>query len=106
VIKISIFYPHNPDGRFDFDYYLDRHMPEMIRLLCQHPGYQGVSVEKGVAGGLVGTEAPYQAICHFSFDSLGEFMDAYMEHAEVLQADTANFTDIEPLVQISEVMMA
>lgn len=105
MVKISILYPNDESATFDFDYFLDSHMPETIRLLCQYPGYQGVSVERGVAGGLVGTPATYQAICHFSFDSLAEFMDAYMTHAEELQADLVNVTNIEPVVQISEVVM-
>lgn len=105
MVRISILYPNDPSGRFDYDTFLDRYMPEMIRLLCQYPGYQGVMVEKGVAGGLVGTEAPYQASCHFSFDSLGQFMEAYMAHAEDLQLGLENVTNIEPVVQISEVVM-
>jgi len=39
------------------------------------------------------------------FTSAEDFMAAFMLHAEVLQGDMPNYTDIEPVIQISEVLI-
>ena len=106
MTKISILYPNTPRARFDLDYYVKKHMPLSIKLLSAHPGYRGVSVEHGVAGGVPGTDASYIAMCHFSFVSADDFLAAFMPHAEVLQGDMPNYTDIVPVIQVNEVLIA
>ena len=106
MIKISILYPNNKGARFDLRYYVETHMPTSIRLLSAHPGFKGVSVEQGLAGGIPGTEAAYVAMCHFLFDSVEDFMAAFMPHAAVLQGDMPNYTDIEPVIQMNEVLIS
>jgi len=87
-------------------YYIDTHMPLSIGLLSTHPGFKGVSVERGLGGAVPGTDAAYIAMCHFLFNSAEDFMAAFMPHAEVLQGDMPNYTDIEPVIQISEVLIS
>jgi uncharacterized protein (TIGR02118 family) len=106
MIKISILYPNNKDAHFDFDYYLNTHMPLAVKLLSQHSGYQGVSVEKGISGAMPGSLPNYCAMCHFLFTSAQDFMAAFMLHAEVLQNDIINYTDIVPIIQINEVLIS
>lgn len=50
MVRISILYPNSKGSRFDVSYYVETHMPMSIRLLSAHPGYRGVSVERGIAG--------------------------------------------------------
>lgn len=76
-----------------------------IGLLSAYPGYRGVSVEQGLGGGIPGTEATYVALCHFLFDSMEDFMAAFTPHAATLQGDMPNYTDIEPVVQFSQVLI-
>ena len=106
MIKICILYPNNKGSRFDFGYYSKTHMPMSIDLLSAHPGFRGVSVEHGLSGAIPGTEAAYVAMCHFLFDSAENFMAAFMPHAAVLQGDMPNYTDIEPVIQVNEVLIA
>jgi len=106
MIKISILYPNNPGSRFDLRYYIETHMPMSIELLGTHPGFRGVSVEHGLGGGAPGTEAAYVALCHFSFDSVESFVAAFTPHAAALQGDMPNYTDIEPVIQFSEVLIS
>lgn len=106
MTKISILYPNNPNARFDMGYYIDTHMPLSIELLSAHPGFKGVSVERGLGGAMPGTDAAFTVMCHFLFDSVEEFMAAFMPHAAVLQGDMPNYTDIEPIIQISEVLIS
>ncbi len=105
MVRISIMYPNIEGARFDWDYYIDRHMPMSIERLSSHPGYRGVAVEKGMSGGMPGTKPAYSVLCHFSFDSVESFMEAFMPHAELLQGDMANYTDIEPMIQVSEIII-
>ena len=106
MIKISILYPNTKGARFDLSYYTSTHMPRSIALLGAHPGYKGVSVEHGIAGGIAGTEAAYIALCHYHFDTAENFMAAFTPHAAELQGDMPNYTDIEPVIQINEVLIA
>jgi uncharacterized protein (TIGR02118 family) len=105
MIKVSIFYPNTQGSRFDRDYYLNKHMPRAIELLSAHPGYRGVSVEFGLGGG--GAEEPpaYTAICHFMFESVESFMAAFMPIRPELRADVPNYTDIQTIIQISEIAL-
>jgi len=106
MIKITILYPNNQGARFDFDYYLNNHMPLAIRLLSEHSGYKGVSVERGLSGAMPNTEATYLVLCHFLFTSIEDFMAAFMPHAMQLQGDIPNYTDIMPIIQINDVLLA
>jgi len=106
MIKIRFLYPNNKAARFDMRYCANTHMPLSIELLSTHPGFKGVSVEHGLGGGVPGTDAAYIAMCHFLFDSAENFMAAFMPHAEVLQGDMKNYTDIEPVIQVSEVLIS
>lgn len=106
MIKISILYPNNKGSRFDLSYYIETHMPMALELLSTHPGFQGVSVERGVGGGIPGSEAAFVAMCHFLFDSVENFMAAFTPHAALFQGDLPNYTDIEPLVQVNEILIS
>lgn len=106
MIRISILYPNSEGARFDLSYYVDRHMPISIGLLGAHPGFKGVSVEQGLGGPVPGSGPAYIAMCHFLFDSIEDFLAAFMPHAEALQADMANYTDIEPVIQFNAVLIS
>jgi len=79
---------------------MQTHMPMTITL--QGAAIKSVQVDFGVSG-LQGTAPAYIAMCHFVYDSFEAFEAAFMPHAEVLTADIANYTDIETVIQFSEV---
>jgi len=105
MVKISILYPNKQGSRFDFHYYTETHMPRSIELLGAHPGFKGVSVERGVGGAAPGAKPAYIAMCHFHFNSADEFLEAFIPNAPELQGDMPNYTDIEPVIQINEVLI-
>lgn len=105
MVKISILYPNNEGVRFDFDYYLNVHMPQSIGILSRSPGFRSVSVEQGVSGGYPDTAPRYIAMCHFEFDTFDAFLEAFMPHAEALQGDMPNYTDVEPVIQVNEIRL-
>ena len=75
----------------------------MQRLLA--PALKKVDIEKGIAGGGPGTPATYTAVCTLHFDSVEAFQAAFAPHAAEIMGDIANYTDVQPAVQISEVKM-
>lgn len=106
MVRISILYPNRQGGRFDFPYYVETHMPMSIARLGAHPGFRGVSVERGLGGAAPGADPAYIALCHYLFDSIESFMAAFAPHAEVLQGDMPRYTDIEPVIQFNEVLIS
>lgn len=104
MIKISILYPNT--GKFDMDYYLNTHMPRSIELLSKGKGYCGVSVEQGLGGAAPGSPPAHVAMCHYLFDTADDFMATFMPQAAELQGDMPNYTDIEPIIQVSEVAIS
>lgn len=105
MVTISILYPNEAGARFDFQYYTEVHMPRSIRLLGAHPGFRGVSVERGVGGATPEAAAAYLAMCHFRFTTTEAFLQAFMPHASELQADMPNYTSVQPVIQVNEVLM-
>jgi uncharacterized protein (TIGR02118 family) len=103
MIKVSVLYPNKPGARFDHDYYRDQHMPLVQRLLGE--GCRSYSVDRGLGGGAPGQDAPFIAMCHIYSDSPESFGAAFAPHAKTITADVKNYTDIEPLMQVSEVVV-
>jgi len=103
MFNISSVYPKKEGYKFDFDYYLNKHMPMSIEHLSKAKGFKGVSVERGINIEEPKIESTYVAMCHYYFDSLEDFMTAFGPHSEELQGDIVNYTNIEPTIQINEV---
>lgn len=106
MFNISSIYPRKEGYEFDFDYYLNKHMPRSIELLSAAKGFKGVSVEKGIEIEHPEIGSSYVAMCHYYFDTLDDFMAAFGPHAEELQSDIANYTNIEPMIQVNEIRIS
>lgn len=103
MIKVSVMYPNTQGGRFDHAHYKDRHMPmckEKFGSACKR-----YSIDRGVAGGAPGAPATYVAMWHFYFDSVPAFQAAFAPHAKAVLDDVPRFTDLSPVIQISEVVV-
>jgi uncharacterized protein (TIGR02118 family) len=101
MIKVSVFYPHREGARFDMDYYCKSHMPMVQQKLgaaCKR-----VAVEEGIGGGAPGASPAYAAMGHLYFDSAQAFETAFAPHAQAIMADIPNYTDIQPVIQVSEI---
>ena len=103
MIKVSVMYPHQPGARFDHAYYRDKHMP----LLKARMGdaCKSYTIDKGLAGGAPGAPPTYVGMCHVFCDSHESFQAAFGPHAKEILGDIANYTDIQPVMQISEVVV-
>ncbi|NGP75079.1 EthD family reductase [Balneolaceae bacterium YR4-1] len=102
MIKVSVLYPNKEGKSFDMDYYLSKHLPLVSKTLGT--ALQDSSYEKGLASTEPDTPARYVAIANLYFKSMEEFGEAFEKAAPTLMADLPNFTDIEPVGQISEIV--
>jgi uncharacterized protein (TIGR02118 family) len=99
MIRVGVFYPYG--GKFDMKYYLEKHMP-MVQQKCG-PALRSYAVDHGVAGGMPGAPITYSVMCHLTFDSADAFQAAFVPHAPEIMGDISNYSDLQPIVQISEV---
>jgi len=104
MIRVTFLYPNNPGSRFNADYYIDVHMPLVIKRLGS--ALKAVSAEIGISSAIPDSPSPNAAIATFTFDSVQAFTEAVMPHYAELQADIPKYTDIEPVVQIGDLRIA
>lgn len=94
MIRLSVLYPSSEGSTFDHDYYREKHVPLVMRAW----GLDKADIEKGIDG-------PNVAAVHFEFDSV-EAIQAAMaaEGTGEVMADVANYTNITPVIQTSEII--
>ena len=94
MIRLSVLYPSSEGSTFDHDYYREKHVPRVMRAW----GLAKADIDKGIDG-------PNVAAVHFEFESLEAIGAAMASEAtgEVL-ADVANYTNITPVIQTSEII--
>jgi uncharacterized protein (TIGR02118 family) len=102
MTKVSVLYPNGENKNFNMDYYCNTHLPMVSDLLGGH--LKGAAVEKGLGGAVPGSQAPFASVGVMYFDSPADFGAAFGPNAEKIMGDLSNFTNIEPIVQVSEVM--
>jgi uncharacterized protein (TIGR02118 family) len=103
MIKVSVMYPHREGARFDHTYYRDRHMPLVKARMG--PACLFYTVDRGLGGGAPGDPPTYVGMCHIYCDSAESFQQGFGPHAKEILGDIPNYTDLTPVVQISEVVV-
>jgi uncharacterized protein (TIGR02118 family) len=94
MIRLSVLYPKTDGARFDHEYYRDKHVP----LAVSAWGVERVEIDKGLDG-------PYEAAVHFFFPSTDAIAAAMgSEGTGAIRADVANYTDIQAVLQTSEIV--
>ncbi len=102
MIVVTVMCPENEGATFDMDYYLSTHM-KLVGDKWGGMGLKGARILKGIAGGEPGSAAPYRVMAVVDFESLEAFQDAVGTHGEEIFGDVPNFTNITPVVQISDI---
>jgi hypothetical protein len=103
MVRISFLYPNSKDTHFDFDSYVEKHMPWSIDFSARMRVSE-VSRQSGVlATGRVWTSHSWRRAIFF--EKLDDFMNAVAPHLAALHAYMRNYTDIEPTFQVSEVVI-
>ena len=103
MIKVSVLYPNGDGKTFDMDYYCNKHVPMVAGLLGD--AVKGATVEKGLGSGTPDEQAPYAAMGNLYFDTIQAFENSFGPNADKIMGDIPNYTNIEPVIQISEVQI-
>ncbi len=103
AIKVSVLYPSGEGKHFNMEYYSNKHVALLVSLLGD--AIKGATIEKGLGGAAPGDKAPYEAMGNLYFESMESFQNSFGPNAAEIMGDVPNYTNIEPLVQISEVIV-
>src|SRR5688572_13598314 len=99
MIRLSVMYPEQEGKKFDVDYYLGKHMP-MVKSKWSNL-LKDANVTRGLSGGAADAPPTYRIVAQLSFASMDDLKKAIDSGGELF-ADIPNFTDIRPVVQVSE----
>lgn len=103
MIKVNVMYPYTEGAHFDHAYYREKHMPMVKARLGSACEYY--TIEKGLGSREPGEPPAFVAMCAFICGSVEGYRAAIQKHATEIRGDIANYTDITPVVQISEVVV-
>jgi len=102
LIKVSIMYPYAEGKTFNMDYYETKHMPMVAGYLGEN--LIKYTIEKGVSSGIPSQPLPFMAIGIFYVKSLSDYQAAVGPHRDAIRADFPNYTNISPVILVSEVL--
>lgn len=99
MIRVSVFYPRSSGKKFDLEYYKNHHMPLVKEKLMPVK----VEIDAGIPNNQ-NQPSHYIAIGHMTFETMDQLVAGYAAVAQELHADIPNYTDIEPVIQLSEII--
>lgn len=101
MYSVSVVYPSEEGGTFDFNYFAQNHVP----IVAAHLGANLVKAEvrKGVAS-VDGSAPAFVCLANFWINSIEEFQSVLASHGKEILGDIPNFTNIQPTIQVDEVV--
>ena len=101
MFKVAILYPNGEDKTFDMDYYEKKHMPMVAGYLGKNLKFY--EIDKGISGRTANAKVPFLAIGYFYINDVAEYNKAIAQNRDAVINDFKNYTNIQPVVQISEI---
>lgn len=101
MFKVSILYPKGEGKTFNMDYYEKTHMPLVAGFLGKN--LKLYEIDKGISGRTPNDEAPFVAIGYFYCYDVAEYNKAISQNINTILNDITKYTNIQPIVQISEI---
>jgi len=101
MFKVAILYPNGDDKTFDMDYYEKKHMPMVAGFLGKNLKFY--EIDKGIAGRTPNDKPPFLAVGYFYISDVAEYNKAIGQNRDAVVSDFKNYTNIQPVVQISEI---
>jgi methyltransferase (TIGR00027 family)/uncharacterized protein (TIGR02118 family) len=101
MIKMSMFYPNEKAKTFDKAYFMKTHVP--LAEKAWGASLKKIEVDFGMSGQGPAIPPPYVAIIHLYFDSIQAIQAAIGPQHQELSQQTSNFTNIQPIMQLSMV---
>lgn len=102
LIKVSVMYPFAEGKTFNMEYYETKHMPMVAGFLGSN--LVKYTIEKGIASGIPNQPLPYMAVGIFYVKSLSDYQAAITPNRDAIRADFANYTNVAPVILVSEVV--
>lgn len=97
MIRVAILYPRSGGTHFDLNYYIGKHM-ELVREKLKPFGLLSAEVDSGIEENF----SPFSAIGYLLFNTIQEYETGFSKVGNTLVEDIPNYTDIEPVVQVSK----
>lgn len=101
LYKVAILYPNGEGKTFDMDYYENKHMPMVAEFIGENLKFY--EIDKGIAGSTPNDKVPFLAVGYFYIMDVAEYNKAIGQNIDAVISDFKNYTNIQPIVQISEV---
>ncbi len=101
MYKVTILYPNGEDKTFDMDYYKNTHMPMVAGFIGKNLKFY--EIDKGLSGRTPIDKVPFLAIGYFYIGNVAEYSKAIDENRNAIINDFKNYTNIQPVIQISEI---
>jgi uncharacterized protein (TIGR02118 family) len=102
MIVVSVLYPKTEKSRFDFDYYLAKHVP-LVKARFEPFGMEETRLMRGTAT-LDGSKPAFELIAELTFPSTQHLQSALLAHGDEIIRDVPMFTDVQPTIQINEAL--
>jgi uncharacterized protein (TIGR02118 family) len=102
MIKFNVLYPNDKEGRFDFDYYKDKHVPLVMGLMKE--ACISMVLDRGTSAVSSSQPPAYIALATISCASVAALRNGLYPHLKAISADIPNFTNITPHIWVSEVI--
>ena len=95
---MTVLYPSKQGALFDFEYYMQKHIPLANGLL----GHE-FKVSRGISSAQ-GGQPPFLCIARMEIGEVEEFMPVLVRHVEALGKDIPNYTNVEPVIQFEQML--
>ncbi|MGA8187118.1 MAG: EthD family reductase [Candidatus Sulfotelmatobacter sp.] len=96
--RVTVAYPNKADAKFDFDYYMRKHIPWVAGLVGK-----SIEVRRGISSA-TGSSAAFVCLATIPIDSVAEFQAMLSQHGAEILADIPKYTNIEPIIQFDEIL--
>ena len=100
--RLTVLYPAKDGEAFNYDYYFNDHH-KLVVSRWKPEGMVSCEFDKGLSDP-AGGRATYLAIAHIKFNSAADLQKALAKHGAEIVGDVPNYTKIEPIMQVNEVM--
>lgn len=101
LYKVTILYPAGEGKTFDMDYYETKHMPMVAGHLGKNLKYY--EIDAGISGRTPNDKPTYLAVGYFYCSDIAEYGKAIAANREAVMGDIKNYTNIQPVIQISQI---
>jgi uncharacterized protein (TIGR02118 family) len=101
LFKVAVLYPNGEDKTFDMDYYEKKHMPMVAGFIGKNLKFY--EIDKGISGRTPNDKPSFVAIGYFYIRDVAEYSQAIAKNRDAVVNDFKNYTNIQPVVQISEI---